>query len=369
MTEHSKLPPSSAARRVACPGSRALEERYKSTEMSPAAREGEAAHWVAADLLEHDNLPDIAPNGEPITDEMIDGGNLYLDAIHAISDETTDLHIEERVDISIIHPDCFGTPDCWFITNGELHIFDYKFGHGYVEVFENWQLIEYAAGIIDTFPLVDTDQDMDVIFHIVQPRSYHPLGNVRSWKTTLQALLPYFARLRSVEIEASQPHALTHVSPECNHCAARHACPTLRQAALTTTDVAYLNTPQELDSFQLGGELRYLTRAAELLKARIAGLEEQATAHIKRGDRVPFFTLEESPGRLVWGVEPAEVIKLGELLGFELKKPDVVITPRQAVALGLDEALVQVYCHRQRGALKLASVDESSARKIFGGGQ
>jgi hypothetical protein len=368
MTEHSKLPPSSAARRVACPGSRALEEKYKSAEQSPAAREGEAAHWLAAWRFNQvhcmDSFPHVAPNGEPITDEMIEGAILYENSIEAVRGGAV-LHIEERVDISTIHPDCFGTPDCWFVKENELHIFDYKFGHGYVEVFENWQLIEYAAGILDGLPLGLTANDLDVVFHIVQPRSYHPSGNVRTWKSSLVTLEIYFDILRQVEAEAVQEIATTRVSPECNYCAARHACPTLRQSALVAADASYDNIPIELDSFQLGGELRYLQRARALLEARIAGLEEQATAMIRRGDRVPFFALESAPGRLAWGVPVGEVLKMGELLGYDLKKPDVALTPRQAIVAGIDEALVEVYCERQRGALKLTAVDEKQARKVF----
>lgn len=86
---------------------------------------------------------------------------------------------------------------------------------------------------------------------------------------------------------------------------------------------------------------------------------------IRRGDRVPFFALESAPGRLAWGVPVGEVLKMGELLGYDLKKPDVPLTPRQAIVAGIDEALVEVYCERQRGALKLTAVDEKQARKVF----
>ena len=90
MAEHSKLPPSSAARRVACAGSRALEELYPEDKESPHAREGHAAHWLSAQVLHWKllethgqgifpsfNMPSHDPDGEPIDKEMIEGAKLY----------------------------------------------------------------------------------------------------------------------------------------------------------------------------------------------------------------------------------------------------------------------------------------------------
>ena len=117
MTGHSLY--SLAARRVACPGSRALESNYPKDKDSPYALEGEAAHWLAHKLLggcfgEGELLPISAPNGEFLTLEMWDGAQIYADHILEIARKLGgDLHIEERIDITTIHPKCWGTPDCW----------------------------------------------------------------------------------------------------------------------------------------------------------------------------------------------------------------------------------------------------------------
>jgi hypothetical protein len=366
MNEHSKLPPSSASRRVACPGSRALEEPFRDGEQSPAAREGTAAHEVAAWYLNNDGwYGAYATNGEPVTEEMIEGAKLYRDAVFDGSVYKV-LHIEERVDISTIHPDCWGTPDCWYVTDysKELHIFDYKFGHGYVEVFENWQLIEYAAGILE---LLEGCENITVVFHIVQPRTYHPDGTHRTWRVSRNGLKLYFDRLRTAEREACNSRALTHVSPECNNCLARHVCPSLRYAALEVIDVAYENTPERLTPENVGGELRYLMRAKALLDARIEGLTQEATSLIRKGEKVSHFTLQASKGRRCWSVPIEEVIKLGELLKVDLVKPKEVITPSQAMHAGIAEELIEVYCPRSHGALKLIPIDPQAVHKIFRG--
>ena len=353
-----KLSPSSAARRVACPGSRALEDRYRNNEQSPIQREGSAAHWVAAEILNDRVVSEMTPAGEIITDEMVQGGILYRKIIKDIADNTTILHIEESLDISIIHPSCSGTPDCWFIKDNELHIFDYKYGYTPIEAFENWQLIEYAAGISSMIPV-------DVVnLHIVQPRDFS--FDKKTWRINFDELEPYFARLRSAEAAAAEEHALTQVNDQCVGCRARHACAALRHSTLYSSEAMFMNTPIELDSFQIGGELRILTNAMTLMKARIAALEEQATAMLKQGKKVPYWALQESAGRLIWKEDNLKIKILGELLGIDLTKALEVITPRQAESAGVPSELINSYCERKRGALKLTLVDDNKARKIFG---
>ena len=79
LSEHSILSPSSAARRVACPGSRELEARFPESPESDYAREGEVAHWVLRTLLESHisgftdtELPPVI-NGLDVTPEMRSG--------------------------------------------------------------------------------------------------------------------------------------------------------------------------------------------------------------------------------------------------------------------------------------------------------
>lgn len=67
--EHSRLPPSSAARRMACPGSRAMEEQYGRNEESDASREGDLAHELAAWYL----TTEFGAYSENYTEYMRDG--------------------------------------------------------------------------------------------------------------------------------------------------------------------------------------------------------------------------------------------------------------------------------------------------------
>lgn len=379
MTKHSVLPPSSAARRVACPGSRALEALYPEEQQSPYALEGETAHWLAAKHLNQicgsgfsEDLTQT-PHLALVTEEMVDGANLYVNTIIDVMSKLCPayfplFHIEEKIDISTIHPECWGTPDCWFHGSNEICIFDYKFGHGFVEVFENWQLIEYAAGILQILDIADIDRHaIFVNFYIVQPRSFHHDGPVRHWRISVNNLQGYFEKLRNCELKSMSPAAQCYPNPECNYCLGRHACEALQRNTLTAVDVSTSNTPFDLSPREIGNELRYLQRAAELLDARISGLSAQALSLIKKGERIPFFAIEESKGRDRWKVKSEEIKVLGELFGCSLEKPLETVTPKQAIKLGIPEEIVNSYVEPVRGSLKLVPENLSKVRKIFGG--
>ena len=354
--KHSRLPPSSAARRVACQGSRKLEEPFQGIQ-SQYSYEGNLAHAVAAQMLQGFFIPEDIH----VTKEMTDGALLYFEYITKICG-AFNIFIEERVDISNIHPECWGTPDCWSYNPIDriLHVFDYKFGHGYVDVFENWQLIEYSAGIL---PMIKTsEKNIKVHFHIIQPRSYHPEGTCRVWETDHFSLLPYFKTLQSTEHEAMKDITFCYVSSECTNCKARHLCQTLQKNTAGLIDVSLNNIPQELDGNQCGHELKALQRAAELIDARITGLYEHAMHLIRTGKQVAGYTAERSNGRIAWKVPEPEVEALGDMCGVNLLKLAEVITPRQAIKAGVPEQIVMLYTEIKHGALKLVPVN---TRKIF----
>ena len=372
------LSPSGAARRMACPGSHRLEGAYPQ-DSSTYAREGIAAHWLASELLRHGTdmrskyqAGGYTPAGMEITEDMYEGAELYCGFIR--DNEFADqIHIEERMHIATIHPDCWGTPDCWTVQMNtksvhlfEIHIYDYKFGRGFVEVYENWQLIEYAAGIISKLGIDGlTDQRTIVHMHIIQPRSFHPEGQIRTWSATASDLRPYFNQLRSAEDAAMGESPATVVSPECNHCAARHACPALQIAAMKAVDIAASAVPHNLKPVELATELRFLEHAQELLEARISGLSAEALALIKRGERLPHYHAEQSKGRERWNRSADEIIALGELSGINLVKP-AVITPKQALSKGMDDKLVRTFSETPYGELKLVALDTRKTDKIFG---
>lgn len=388
MSAHAILPPSAAGRWGGqCPGSVPLEAAYPEAEQSEEAKEGDAAHWLAATILrEHVRADDamkpgemrplpgvnaIAPNGVAVTEEMVDAVGVYVsDILATASADLASLHIEERVNATNIHSDNWGTPDCWLWrpqgNGGVLALWDFKFGHRFVDAFENWQCIDYAAGIMQRPEFTDLDHaNVQVVINVIQPRNFHPLGPVRRWATTLADLQRKFAVLMYAAQDALGPSPQTVPGDECRDCRGRHACEALQFAADEAMDISKSSVAVELPPVALGIELRMLQRAAKMLDARITGLEAEAFAQLRKGAAVPFFQIGQGDGRENWTKTVPEILTLGMLMGVDLKKPDTPITPAQARKAGLPANLVTAYSERPKGALKLLPLDDTTAKKVF----
>lgn len=374
---HAFLAPSSAARWGVCALSARLEAAYPEAEDSPASLEGTAAHWVVQLTLEGrpPALDQQAPNGVAVTREMLEGADLVVETIRsALGDGWRGLlTIEQRVQIPRIHPaECWGTPDyrAWLdLSDGRriLFLWDYKFGHGIVEAFENQQLIAYASGLLSE-AAVDglEEQSTWVMMSVIQPRSFHRDGPVRHWRALASDLRAHVNILHMQAEEALGPNPKARPDPgACKNCRGRHACEALQRAAYQAADKGQQAQAIDLSPLALGRELRELTRAQALLEARVSGLQAQAEATIKRGALVPFWMLESAPGRMKWTKPAAEVLALGQMLGLNLAAPPDVITPTQAKKAGLPESLVEAYAARPPGAAKLVPDDGAKARLTF----
>lgn len=373
---HSRVAPSSAARIKQCPGSVSMQNQYPEPEGTEAA-EGTAAHWVLQQFLTVGDagLDEgvIAPNGVVVTREMMEGAEMGLAAVRRVLDmygPTTVPAIEVPLKITRLHAECFGTPDlrAWFRQpSGRLLLWiaDYKFGHRYVEVFENDQLVCYAAGAIDEAQ--QSDLDVDVLFTIVQPRAFHRDGPVRHWRTLAVALRAQTNIISNAMHEALGGEPKLRVSPECRDCTARHACPALQAAAQDACDLAMRAEPLNLTDEQRGVELAYLKRAQALLDARVAANEEQILATLRRGGAVPGWGIEVGAGRKRWKMPDEKVISIGRMLGVDLAKPVEACTPNQALDKGMHPDLIAQYSEQPRGAATLVRDDGSKARRVFGG--
>ncbi len=371
---HAFLPPSSADIWRVCAMWPTMNRLYPETGEKPEAREGTAAHWVFKQFLRKlpVTLGAFAENGVPVTQEMIEGADLYCETVaaaYASIRSVSDYVVESQVDMPRVHAANWGTPDTWIFghdpTTGrcKLIVLDYKFGHGFVPVFENWQLIDYAIGILTELEI--TTGMVDIEFIVVQPRNYHRSGPVRRWAVSMTAdLQGYVDVLRDAALAAHAPYPVATVNPGCEHCPGRHACQVLQQAGYAAADRSKDSTPLEMTQAARGLELKMLERAHALLEARISGLSEQVEHDVTTGGGNPHYHMVSTVGRVAWTKPPAEVIALGQMCGADLSKPDV-ITPTQAKKL-IDPALVDLYSERGAGGRKLEQLNTADTRQIFG---
>lgn len=349
-----------------------MNAQFPETEPEQAALEGTAAHWVLDQCLSPHGVEipvgTIAPNRITVDQEMIEAVECFEVAVEPVRAQT--LHVEKKMGGTRVHPTLnWGTPDLWTFLFPVLDVYDFKYGHEFVEVYENWQLINYALFILELLGIGGAnDQQITVRMHVVQPRSYTPEGVHRTWTVKASDLRGHANILAHAAAMATKPEPVASPGPWCKHCPGRHACTMLQRVALSSIEQAGHRLPVVLPPEAVGLELRMLQRAQAMLAARVTGLEEQATGLLRKGQPVPGYAMESVAGRQAWGRPVAEIIALGAAMGVQLDKPGVV-TPNQAVDKGLPAELVAAYTAPRSNAMKLVSHNDSKARRVFGNGQ
>lgn len=380
--QHAFLAPSSADRWSYCSGSAWMESQFPDLSDEEPRRIGTAAHWVFQFDLVGSPLAEgsMTPNGVAVDKTMLEASAVLLADIEAklrpyYGDAWRSVVIvEKRVAIPLVHPSHnWGTPDvrAWVITatGWVLFIWDFKYGFRPVEVFENKQLINYAAGCNtearSMFPVFNEEQ-CKVVLTVVQPRAYHSDGPVRTWETDMPALRPHIHNLAMAAEEATGDAPLCRPRPDvCHDCRARSGCKAIQDAMYMGMTMAGQAIPRVLSDEALGLEMAMLSDALELMKARHTGLEEVVKARIRAGARVPHWMYGPGQGKLAWRMPEAEVLALGDMIGTPLAKPREAITPTQAKSAGLLPQLVDMYSHHVAGATKLMRDDGSNVRRIF----
>jgi len=379
---HAFLAPSSAFRWRRCSASAWMESQFPDLSDAVAAREGEAAHWVMLHRLtmpaaQYLAVGSTAPNGVEVTQAMVDGVEMLARDIESrLGPEWRSLIVVEKpVSIPRVHPQNWGTPDVRAyvrLPNGRIcvYIWDFKFGFKRVEVFENDQLVDYAAGCLTEVNQIGgaahRETNVDVVLVVVQPRAYHGDGPVRDWRTTAVALREQIHVLNMAADEATGVAPVCRPQPEaCENCRARSGCDALQEAVYRGMEIARTPVPRELSDAALGLELATFVDVEALIKARVSGLEELVKARLSQGKSIPHWAYGPGQGSTHWTKPAAEVIALGKTLGFDLAKPADVITPLQARDRGLPLDYVKPYFQTVSGAVKLQRSTDATARKVF----
>lgn len=393
---HARIAPSSLYLTVACTASVTMRESVPPRPDTEETLEGTAAHlvamWAAQGRLLAVGERFKSQGREWECDiDMHNGAKRYAAAIGGLHSE---LRLEDPVRTSAIHPEhSYGTPDAWrcftvgawarevgeqiasaalkgCVTTTEhvVRVGDYKYGHRFVEVFENWQLIDYGFGVIERLKLDDSKVLFEFI--LVQPRSYHRDGPVRVWRVPAIELRPLLNIAFNKAHEALGPNPIATTGEHCIDCDARAVCATYRRTTGCVID--YSGEPElvPLDATAIGQELRLVDAAIQRLEGRREGLAVAAEATIRAGQTVPHYELAPGRSNLTWreGVTPQEIADYGDLIGIELRKPMAVFTPTQCVDAGVSEtAILKDYAYKPPAALKLKASKSVEVRKALAG--
>lgn len=342
---------------------------FESVPPSPAAAEGTAAHWVAwrGILGEVTKLNEKAPNGITVDADMIDGAVLYADTLGAymMAGGAGQWKAETKVTIPAIHEDCWGTPDFWSYDPAQrlLTVADYKYGHRYVEVFENKQMTAYAAGLIEQLGL--GDQTTKVRFIIVQPRSWSADGPVREWTTSAARLRPLVNALHAHVGAAMEKDALLVPGAHCLDCPAAAKCPANQRATEWALDFAHTVELVAMSPEEVGTRLAQVDAAKATLKSIGDALAEQAMGMIRAGKVVSNYEVGFSSPRQKWNVPVAQLGALGTLYGVELTEMSAAKTPKEAIKCKIPKGVIDAMSITPTGTPKLVPMDTLRTRKIF----
>lgn len=295
-----------------------------------AANEGTAAHELAAHCLANDKDPahykgrvvDItattvalrflqpaSPLGNdgtrwPVTDEMIEGVNVYLEHVRGLRGERA---VEQRLDISHVADGIFGTGDALVYdqVNKHLHVIDLKYGRGVlVEAKDNPQLLLYASGAAKRYH--NREGINLVTMTIVQPRAQHPKGPVRShtitWKELADAETEIGEGAKRVAEASTAPDVKPYLSSGswCRFCKAGAVCEVRAEEAIAAAEAEFTDLTAEAVSAMPPEKLAKVLAKARDIEHWIKAVQEHAHAEAMAGRPVPGFKLVEKRAVRKW---------------------------------------------------------------------
>lgn len=372
--EHARLACSSSGLTVKCAASVQMQEAYPELQETDDAREGEAQHYVCSDVLESylpgsnsvktcsEFIGKQHENGVIITEEMTDAANIYVTNVLKTAQQygcLSTLQVEKRLQPAI-HVDNWGTTDCTMFASSinTVFVIDNKYGHRYVDHFENWQGLNYAILATNGMP-----ENTKIVIRIVQPRCFSA-DPIREWSLTVEELRPYRNRLEMAFNEALSENPSVNSGPHCVDCTAFVSC-TYAQRSIETVLTFTGNMVQASNPLQnenLYGISEYIENAERVLKDFKESIAQQVWYRMSHGQYVPGFHTKEKVGRLTWDKPYDEVKLLGEIYGQDLTKKELK-TPTQACKL-IDETVINAYASRSNGGVEIVR-DKRKAEKVF----
>ncbi len=228
MGNHALLSASSSHRWLNCPPSARLCEGYDDKGSNFAA-EGSDAHSLCEYKLRKALGMEAKDPTEDLTwydaemEESASGYAAFVMELVAEAKKTCSdpvVLIEQRLDYSKYVQSGFGTGDCVLISDGTLHIVDFKYGRGVlVEATNNPQMKLYALGALEIF---DCLYDIETVsMTIYQPRR----ANVSTFTLTRQELLDWAETVLVPTAElAYAGDGEYHCGEWCQFCKAKADC-------------------------------------------------------------------------------------------------------------------------------------------------
>jgi hypothetical protein len=392
--------PSTANRWLVCHGSVALCWGIGDSAGSFAAWEGTAVHLIGEKGLRNEQEPiewldrTISVQGHDIhvTEEMVEGAQMYIDHIRGSVSRGAQLEIEARLSLAPLDPSnpllesCRGTSDAMLLwpKTELLEVDDLKFGKGYMVPANTVQLRLYGLmGLIKHAP---KHRIRHVRTTILQPRDPDDSVRIRSHDYDAQEIWEFAGTVYEAMHNAMQPNAkLTPGEEQCQYCPARGHCPALAHNALELARAAFASvTPTNSGSLlpgpgptpdlpevisATGQELATWLDRRAAVELWFKAVEEKAAAACQAGIKVPGYKMVQRTGNRKFSDPDNVPPKLRELgvKTSQMYSAPKLLTPAQIEKLIPKERHAELASFVNRADNGLALVRDTDKRPAFAG--
>ena len=362
MAKHSLLSASASHRWLNCPPSARLCEEYED-KPSEYAQEGTDCHELCAYKVEKalgHRVKDPTENLTYYNSEMEDCAEGYcsfvMEQVAEAKKRCADplVLVEQRLDYSryVGIEGSFGTGDCVIVSDGLLHIIDYKHGLGVlVSAEKNSQLSCYALGALDLF---DGIYDItEVSLAIYQPRR----ENVSTYTMSKDELLTWADMVLSPTAKlAYDGKGDFKAGDHCQFCKAKANC---RKRAEYNLELARYDF--EMPSALEDDEVASILAKVDELVSWAGDLKEYALQKALSGTKFTGFKVVEGRSNRKYTDEDA-VARTVEAVGFDPYEKKLLGITAMSQALGKKkfEELLGGFVYKPPG--KPALVPESDKR-------
>lgn len=332
--KHAKYSASSSKRWINCPGSVALIEKCPPTPDSVYAIEGTQAHLIFEVILRNarhglDRIENflLTPGVKLLDIEKIDPEMVThcKEAAQMVLDRagpSSELFIEQKIDLSFVEPDTFGTGDVAILSGDTLTVLDLKYGAGLgveVEEFDgspNSQLAFYALGLLKKLEDRPGRAGMikTVCLGVIQPRAWHEDGPLRTKTIGASDIWAFEDIFKAAIAKSKEPNAPLASGTWCQFCPATAICPEISKRALEKAKVVFkpdysemsFPAPESLTPETMGRALSVFPQ----LKFWMKEVEKRAMENLNLGEPVDGFKLVQKRGRRGWTDQESVLAKL-----------------------------------------------------------
>lgn len=303
--KHSPFAASAAHRWLVCPASVSLSKRVPPSPDNPASLAGTKSHEKLEKAFTHKH----ARKG--VMPKLNEDETRALNTLLYLAQSYSEHLIEERLELTTLHPEAFGTVDYAFVSPfEEICIIDYKTGRHVVtpraeDGGPNPQLAYYAAALAERYdwaferarlvivqPPAHSDKDKPCFFEAVFSK---------------QELLDFLKRASVAVLEACEDKPAAVVTEEgCKFCPAKEICPaqqeegaTLEQRGAKALEILAETNPAKLHLLS-SRELGALKDACELLPNYLASIEAKLLELAAAGKDVTGYRYQAKQARRKW---------------------------------------------------------------------